>query len=83
MDLYNQVIGINYRDTTLKNNTYEAYSRDTKITDKGTKIVKNSNVQNDEYINESIIADSIAFCAAAREEGYLILWDPQIEKKLK
>ena len=83
MELYNQVLGIDYRDTTLKNNTYEAFLRDTKITDKGTKIVKNSNVKNDEYINESIIADSIAFCAAAREEGYLILWDPQIEKKLK
>ena len=84
MGLYRQLLGVDYKDTTNPKVYYGEQGSNARITDKGKKIVKkDTGTIDNELLNELIIADSIAFCKAAREEGYLILWDPQIEKKLK
>ncbi|MCR4903607.1 MAG: glycosyltransferase [Butyrivibrio sp.] len=81
--LYKQMLGVDYLDTTRKNINYRELDSDTQITDKGTKIVRSTDRNKDKEAKCAVISDSIAFCKAVREEGYLILWDPQIEKKLK
>ena len=84
MAMYKQMLGIDYKDTTNPKAVYNEQGIDTRITDKGKKLVRKGNSSvDDELVNASIIEDSIAFCKAVREEGYLILWDPQIEKKLE